>query len=261
MPFTISHTAAVLPFSRLLARWHMLSAVVIGAMVPDFHVYIPWHLDRAVTHSLSALVTFCLPIGLATFWVFQLLIKMPMVEVLPDGAYARWKPFAAPANFDSVRRWLLAAVGVLLGSLTHLLWDAFTHEGARGVRMVPMLDEPIFDFGRHHIDAVRLLQDGSSLFGLIAVLLMVSYALRPGAQSPAQPRLLPARERNLWVAAYVVAAVGFTVAFVMWVRLRHPGSHSVFYLAIDCAVGVLRGLAAAVLAVSTALTLRLRTFR
>ena len=196
MPFTISHTAAVLPFSRLLARWHMLSAVIIGAMVPDFHVYIPWHLQRSVTHSLQALVTFCLPVGLATYWAFQLLVKVPVVEVLPDGAYVRWKPFAAPASLQDGQRWLLAAIGVLLGALTHLLWDAFTHEGARGVRMIPMLDEPIFDYGRHHIAGVRLVQDGSSLLGLIAVSLMVLYALRPGPPSSTPRRVLEPRERS-----------------------------------------------------------------
>ena len=36
MPFTISHAAAVLPFIRPLARWRLLSAAVIGSMVPDF---------------------------------------------------------------------------------------------------------------------------------------------------------------------------------------------------------------------------------
>ena len=89
MPFTLSHTAVVLPFSRYLARWRLLSACLIGAMVPDFRVFLPWHLQRFETHSVVALFTFCLPVGLLTFWLFQLLLKVPVVEVLPDGAYSR----------------------------------------------------------------------------------------------------------------------------------------------------------------------------
>ncbi len=70
MPFTISHAAAVLPFSRPLARWRLLSAAVIGAMVPDFRIFFPG-MPRVETHSIVALLTFCLPVGLITYWVFQ----------------------------------------------------------------------------------------------------------------------------------------------------------------------------------------------
>ena len=65
MPFTISHAAVVLPFSRLLARWRLLSAVVIGAMVPDFGLFLPWHMPRFETHSAVGLFTFCVPVGMA----------------------------------------------------------------------------------------------------------------------------------------------------------------------------------------------------
>jgi hypothetical protein len=88
MPFTISHTAVVLPFSRWLARWQLLSAATIGAMVPDFRVFFP-SMPRWETHSITALFTFCLPVGLITYWVFQRLIKSPILEVLPEGPYAR----------------------------------------------------------------------------------------------------------------------------------------------------------------------------
>src|SRR5260370_897117 len=111
MPFTISHAAAVLPFSRLLARWRLLSAVVIGAMVPDFGLFFPWRLQRVETHSAVALFAFCLPVGTATYWVFQYLVKAPVLEVLPDGAYARWRPFSSHADIASIRQWILVAFG------------------------------------------------------------------------------------------------------------------------------------------------------
>ena len=101
--------------------------------------------------------------GLAGYWVFQYLIKTPMLEVLPEGAYARWRPYSSPADLASVRQWILAACGVLGGALTHLVWDAFTHENARGVRMIPWLEEPIVEIGNHHMGGIRLMQDGSSL--------------------------------------------------------------------------------------------------
>ena len=257
MPFTISHAAVMLPFTRLLARWRLLSAAVIGAMVPDFGLFFPWHMERAETHSSVGLFTFCLPVGLATYWVFQLVIKTPVVELLPEGAYARWLPFSSPADLGSIRQWLLAASGVFAGAVTHLVWDGFTHEGARGVHMIPMLDDPIDIGGGHYMVGVRLLQDGSSLAGLAAVLVLVWYGLRPGREQPIPDRPLRAVERRVWVMIYLLSAVVFTAAWLLWVRMGLPPRHSVTAIAGAIAVATLRGLATALLAVSLALSSRL----
>jgi hypothetical protein len=257
MPFTISHTAVVLPFSRWLARWKLLSAATIGAMVPDFRIFFPG-MPRVETHSLTALITFCLPVGLITYWVFQLLIKTPVLQVMPEGPYARWRPFAAEANIRSWRQWLLAAGGVLGGALTHLIWDGFTHDGGRGVRMFPVIDDTIVDIGTRHLPATYVLQDLGSLIGLAAVLGMVCYSLRRGQQAAVPNRLVPGRERHLWVLIYVLVAVSFSAALYIWVRLGQPPTRSIVARASGMAIASLRGLAAALVIVSLALDLRLR---
>src|SRR5271170_2893514 len=218
MPYTLSHAAVVLPFSRLLARWQLLSAAVIGAMAPDFRVFLPWRLGRVETHSALSLLIFCLPVGLLAYWLFQSLVKTPVLEVLPEGAYARWRPFAAPANIRSARQWVLAACGVLGGALTHLIWDAFTHEGARGVRWFPVLDDPVLEIGRRHVDGVTLMQDLSSLIGLAVVLGFIAYELRRGREPAVPNRLVSRTERRGWVLAYVLAALSATWAFYFSVR-------------------------------------------
>jgi hypothetical protein len=259
MPFTISHAAVVLPFSRLLARWRVLSAAVIGAMVPDFRVFVPWRLQRLETHSALALFTFCLPVGLVTYWLFQRLIKTPVLEVLPEGPYARWRQFASPADIGSLRQWFLAGCGVLAGAVTHIVWDGFTHEGARGVRMFPVLDDPI-ELGRRHVDFVYILQDLSSLIGLAVVLLFVFYGLRRGREAAVPERLLPGGERRRWVLAYVAAALAISGAFHLTAMLS-PMPHSIIARASEIAISALRGLAAALVGVSLALDLRLRSLR
>ncbi len=258
MPFTISHAAAVLPFSRSLARWRLLSAMVIGSMVPDFGWFMPWRPARFETHSTLSLFTFALPVGLATFWIFQRLLKAPLMEVLPNAAYSRWRPFAAPADYSSPRQWLLAACGVLAGAVTHLVWDAFTHEGARGVRLLPVLDESMVQLGRHHLMGARLMQDASSLLGLIVVLVIMLYGLRGGAPqaSPAKRRLR-AGERCAWLAAYVFAALLLSGLFFL---VKHPGTVSNLQMPLSgAAIAVLRGLAAALLGVTAVLRFRLHT--
>jgi hypothetical protein len=258
MPFTLSHTAVVLPFSRYLARWRLLSACLIGAMVPDFRVFLPWHLQRFETHSIVALFTFCLPVGLLTFWLFQLLLKEPVVEVLPEGAYSRWRAFEAPAQLTNPLHWLLAVVGILVGAATHLVWDGFTHEGARGVRMLPVLDDPIFELGRHHWAAYRLLQDGSSFLGLVAVAVMVLYGARRGRTPPLPNRLLSRTERRYWASAYVAVALVLAASFFAVSRFLDP-KFSVTAIANELAIASLRGLAIALITVSLTLRVRLRS--
>lgn len=258
MPFTVSHAAVVLPFTRLLARWRLLSAVVIGAMVPDFALFSPWKMARGQTHSVVGLFTFCLPWGLLTYWVFQYVIKRPVFELLPDGAYARWRPVSSRANLSNIRQWLLAGFGVLAGAVSHLVLDAFTHEGARGVRMLPLLDEPIVEYGGHYWRGVRLMQDGLSLLGLLIVCVFVWYGLRRDCEQPVQNRILDAAERHRWVLSYTATALALSVAWFLYERFHGPWNKTPTMIASLVAVCSLRGVATSLLCVSVVLSRRLR---
>jgi hypothetical protein len=257
VPFTISHTAVVLPFTRLLARWNLLSAAVIGAMVPDFRIFFPG-MPRVETHSTTALLTFCLPVGMVAYWAFQFLIKAPIVEVLPEGPYARWQPVSSIADIRSLKQWLLAACGILGGAISHLIWDAFTHDGGRGVRMFPVLDDTIFELGSRHLPAIYVMQDLGSLFGLVAVLAMAAYGFRRGPQAAVPNRLVARRERFGWLLAYVLAAVSLAAGFYLWATFGQTPPRSIVMRASGIAIASLRGLAAALLIVSLLLDLRLR---
>jgi hypothetical protein len=256
MPFTISHAAAVLPWARPLARWRLLSAAVIGSMAPDFGFFSPWRPNRFETHSLDALITFCLPAGLAAYWLFQSLIRTPILELLPPGAYARWRTSARPADHLSLRQWIFASLGILVGALTHLVWDAFTHEGARGVRMIPALDDPV-DIGGYHFGGSTLPQDISSIVGLIAVFAALAYSLRPGRPGDeTHPRLLAPRERHLWVLAYLVTAAGLGVLFLAF--RRWPPTIHHWRSLTNLAIAALRGIGVALVVTSATLAGRLR---
>lgn len=259
MPFTIAHAAAVLPFSRPLARVRLLSAALIGSMAPDFGWFMPWRPARFETHGAVSLFTFCLPVGLFAYWIFQRLVKGPLIELLPTGAYARWRDVAAPADYTNIMQWVLAACGVLAGAVTHLVWDAFTHEGARGLRMIPALDDHAVAIGTFHLSGPRLLQDANSLAGLIVVIAILAYGLRRGpAAQPALRRRLDTGERRAWIGVYVLAAAALSSIFFL---MKHPEStaHGLLLPISSTAIAVLRGLAAALLSVSVCLQLRLRT--
>jgi hypothetical protein len=205
MPFTVSHIAAVLPGYRPLARAHVFTAAVIGSMVPDFGLLLPNTLVRWQTHSLSALFSFCLPVGLFAYWLTLLLIKPALREVAPDRAYLRLQLRHASVAITNPMHWLHAALALLLGAGTHLLWDDFTHEDARGVRMFPVLSGYEPEMAGHSLQLYRWLQYGSSIFGLlvVAAALILWWRNAPPPSERLQRRIAPG-ERMVWSGLYLL---------------------------------------------------------
>jgi fumarate reductase subunit D len=216
MPFTISHIAAVLPAQRQLRRWGVFSAAVVGSMVPDFGFLLPLPIGRGETHSAVALFTFCLPVGLAAYWLFQLLVKPAWCAVLPSGWRGRLRSEHPVARLGDWKVWLGAAAAVLAAALTHLVWDGFTHEDGRGVRMFPFLDDNGPHIEGHPLPIYQWLQLASSVLGLLVLVVAVwmwrrGYPLVGEASEPAQVAWrypeLGARERQFWFVTYLLVPI------------------------------------------------------
>jgi hypothetical protein len=215
---------------------------------------------RFETHSKLALVTFCLPVGLLSYWIFQRLLKTCLVSVLPDQAYMRWRPYAAPAAWGSARQWLLAGCGVLGGAVVHLAWDAFTHEDGRGVRMVPELSDPLLNVHDHLVTGAILLQGLSSLVGLVIVMAAIGFALRGSGHSEVTPRLLTHVERRNWTLLFVLVTLSLCVGFFALDHIYGAPYHRWIGLG-SWAVAFLRALVVAAVLVSLPMQAYLRAKR
>ena len=223
MPFTVSHIAAVIPGHRWLSRARVFTAAVIGSMVPDFGILSPWGAPaRWETHSFSGLFTFCVPVGFASYLLTQLLIRPALVEVLPDRAYARLHAAQPTNSLTQGPSWLWVLGALLLGAVTHLVWDNFTHEKAYALNNLPILGESGVDFFGHPVATYHWLQLGSSVVGLavviVALALWLQHAPRPGALLS---RRLSCRELSVWMILYVLPPL-LIVLWAVW-RVRHWG--------------------------------------
>jgi hypothetical protein len=272
MPFTISHVAAVLPARRWLRHGGLFSAAVIGTMAPDFGVLLPIHLSRGATHGLRALLGFCLPAGLLAWWLYQTLIKPAWAEVLPGGWRLRAGATAGGWRLVDLRTWLAASVAILGGALTHLCWDAFTHEDGRGVQMLPFLDDYYgAEMIGHPLRIYRWLQLGSSLVGLAAVAFAAwhwTHGPSAGARgqggetdSAAARAVLGVRERHYWLLAYLaVPAVVVAVALLLGYPHHYPRS-TLGDTVTNVAIIGLDGAGISLLLVSALLRVRIRYAR
>lgn len=175
MPLTLSHPVLVLPLARTGLP---LSALVAGSMAPDLpvvlHAY-AW-IDR--THRWSGVVGIDLVVGLVGTALWVLAGRHALRDVLPTSLRARW-PVPAPW---SRRTWLLAVPAVLVGASTHVVWDAFTHPGRWGTRLVPWLADV-----HGGLAGASWAQYVSSAVGLVVLLAVVAMAAaRATPQPPAE---------------------------------------------------------------------------
>lgn len=189
---TLAHPAAVLALGRLGLP---MAALVTGSMVPDLPLFMRWPSGYQVSHSLMGALTVDLIGALVLLYGWNAFIRDALVDLAPDVVRSR-----LPARHRlSRRQWLLAPAATVLGSLTHLGWDAFTHPGRWGVAHVAWLRA---DIGQ--LPGFKWAQYASGVIGLAVVLWAVVADLhsRP-ARPPRRTRALPAP-----VLPIVVCAAG-----------------------------------------------------
>ena len=170
MPFTLAHPAAIVPLvpalQRRLGDRAVLSALIVGSMVPDIAFLLPIGVSRAQSHSLAGLFWCCLPLGLATYLVFHWLLKAPLIDLLPHYAYSRLHGYARPTAAISWRLLPVILLCLLIGAVTHIGWDGFTHRDSFVVRHSAVLRTHLFTGGGFWIYLHTALQWICSAIGL-----------------------------------------------------------------------------------------------
>jgi hypothetical protein len=143
------------------------------------------------------------------------------MEVLPDGPYTRLQRGSYEPDWSHPGSWLKVIVALLFGALTHLVWDGFTHENARGVRLFPQLLDYGPDMAGHALRLYRWLQYGSSVAGLVVVLIALGVWLAHApVPHPRPSRRLGAMERGSWLLLYAALPVAGIALITLQLALR-----------------------------------------
>jgi hypothetical protein len=117
-----SHAAAVLPLKLWRPRWFDGVALVVGSTAPDLAYPLVGLVSLPETHTLAGLFWFCLPVGLVATWLIRRSAPIVAAHLPGLGDYG---------VLGVVRhRWWVTVSSLLLGALTHLFWDGFTHDPA-----------------------------------------------------------------------------------------------------------------------------------
>lgn len=238
MPFTLAHPAAVLPLlHRGRARGGLIdSALVFGAMAPDVPYFAGAFTIGDLAHTWAAVPTLDLAITFVLAALWHLVLRAPLVGLLP----ARWAAAAEQLTAPRERRIRLSSapwfvLSAVIGTVTHVAWDGFTHPGRFGVRLFPVLqtarilDEPPY----------VLLQYGCSVLGVGALGFWTVQEMRRVARSGTGTGTAPpAGNRRLAFSLIAVSAVlGTAYRAAEWARPGMPWTSLVPVLAFGAVAG------------------------
>lgn len=204
MPFTFSHSALVLPLSKIHSSWISMTALVAGSMVPDFEYFITLKNASFYAHTLAGLFWFDLPFGLLLTFLYHGLVRDPLTHNLPRFLNRRLTPFTDfDWNAHFRRYWPGVLLCILVGAASHLLLDDFTHEHGLFVKLIPVLSEKPLIAG-WHIPVYDLLQYAFSLLGGLVVIWVI-------LRLPAGPESSGQRPVFYWLIVAITFIVLVTV--------------------------------------------------
>ena len=184
MPFTLSHAAAALPFRRLKPIW---PALVVGTFGPDLQYFIQRTDEDRSGHHFPAVLLFTLPVALLVLWLFETVVKGPAIELLPSGWQRRLQDKTAPLSFRGWRKFACIMLWIGVGTATHLVWDQFTHSYTRTAALLPLLRVRIDIPFWHSMTIAGILQDASTMLGLLVLCLWCAAWYRHTPPAPKMP--------------------------------------------------------------------------
>ena len=168
MPWTFAHPAAALAFNHVAKKPRDFAALVVGCISPDIAYYLGSATLNLRTHSFVGSLKLCLPMALALFFSLMLL-RRPLCLFLPmPHRQALW-PLVNVRTQIGLQSWLRICAWILIGTWTHIAWDACTHRTGLVVQQFATM-QSIWFFGW---PGYQLAQHLSSALGVL--ILCVAY--------------------------------------------------------------------------------------
>jgi hypothetical protein len=142
MPFTLAHIALAPPLHRLTGRRVVLSAVVVGAISPDFEYFVHLRPERTISHTPLGIFALCLPASIVVLWCWHRFLGPTLAPLLPGQLRTA---AARPFPWRPLPRFAVICGSIVLGAFSHLAWDSLTNEGGSMVRTYAQLQAPLWN--------------------------------------------------------------------------------------------------------------------
>lgn len=232
MPFTLAHPAIVLPIHKRWRHHLPLSALVIGSVSPDLAYFIKLGISGNFTHSFAGIFLYCLPVSLVFYYLYHLLLKQPLITLLPSRLAGTLRVQQDKTLPDIPYSMLV--LSVIIGALTHVLWDSFTHYNMWPVQHFALLKATIIQFDGYTLYTYRLIQHISTLLGIAYIFLVIRQYMRRSEKPSDLAVLLPFKWQLLLYLAIIFVGFynsdiwRFQPTFGIWYgNLFHIATHAI----------------------------------
>jgi hypothetical protein len=171
MPFTFCHPAIILPLTK--SKRLSTSALIIGSTAPDFEYFLRMDMVRSHSHDFWAIFYFNLPLTIALYFIFQAIVKVPLINNSPNFIYYRFNKFLKNKPiFNSINHFKWITLSAIIGIFSHILWDSFTHKEGLFEGHLPILLQEFTVFGKDYL-LFQFLQTWCSVLGGLYILYFV----------------------------------------------------------------------------------------
>lgn len=174
MPFTFCHPAIVLPFNKFSKRWFSFSGLIIGSMSPDFEYFLRMRISSSLGHSISGIFLFDLPISIFCAYLFFNIVAKDLISNLPIILKSRLH-FITQIKWNNYfnKNWIVVVYSIIIGAITHIMWDSFTHKEGFFVLRCDLLSDYFYIFSRK-LYVYKILQHGSTLIAGMYIVFFIS---------------------------------------------------------------------------------------
>ena len=168
MPFTFSHPAAIIDLPK---KYFSLSALVIGSILPDLEFFLCLEPVKNHLHSWPGMFWIGVPMGLFLYTFFHLFLKYPALSLFPKAHQEKLIPVCKRYKMNTALDFFKIVISIVVGILSHIFVDSFTHEGNFMATHIPFLQNPILTLPFATIRVASFLQYFSTVVGIGYIIL------------------------------------------------------------------------------------------
>lgn len=218
MPLTFAHPAVVLPFSRKSKYVHF-SAVVLGSMAPDYEYFLRGQPLGEIGHTFSGFLYFNLPLVILFYCIYHFFIHQTLNSHLPSMLQ---NSESTQVDASRILKVIVFGYSAIMGMLTHVVWDAFTHKNGFMVTKLPFLSHT-FHIAGYEIPLYKFLQHGSTLVGL-TIILAYMY-IRAASQKGSKGMNMPPKQKMVfWTVLCILTVLTLGIWYLIdYVSIRSYG--------------------------------------
>ena len=192
-----------------------MTGLIIGSVAPDFEKFMRMRAYDNYSHTWESIFYFNLPLSILLSFLFHMLVRNTLIDNLPaflQERLVKYKSFDWPTHFKNY--YLIIILSILAGALSHILWDAFTHNDGRFVKWMPFLKDVLY-MGSFKMTVYDFLQMLTSFIGAIVIIVALLMLPRQRVEVQVKGKL------KYWIILTVVAFIIVVIRYIFGYHLRY----------------------------------------